>query len=119
MTERDRVVTGLPVYPRPTEAELQMVGNLPRRTAHAVHALLVASQEHGMPVTAGEVQVFDEEAIRVQATAKGLADARRLDLTTYTGRSGGVRYWIPTVLALNLRRHFEDRYLDDTKDGLL
>lgn len=113
MTEHDWTAVGLPVYPRPTEAELRMVNKLPRRTAHAVHALLVASAEHAMPVTAAEVQVYDEEAIRFQATAKGLAHARRLDLAIYTGR-----FWIPSVLASSLRRRFEDRYLSDTQDGL-
>jgi hypothetical protein len=103
----------LPVYPRPTEEELREVDQLPRRTAHAVHGLLVASREHGMPVTAVEVMVFDEEALSVQATARGLSDARRRGLASFTGK-----FWIPTPAAENLRRRFEDRFLDDTKDGL-
>jgi hypothetical protein len=66
-----------------------------------------------MPVAAAEVQVYDEEAVRVQATAKGLAHARRLGYAVYTGR-----YWIPTILAHNLKSRFEDRYLADTGNGL-
>lgn len=112
MTQRNWAAAGLPVYPRPTADELRMVDELPRRTAHAVHALLVASREHGMP-TAAEVMVYDEEARTVHATAKGLIHARRLRLASYTGK-----YWIPTPTADNLRSRFEDRYLDDTEDGL-
>lgn len=103
----------LETYPAPTPDDLRAVDDLPRRTAHAIHGLLVASLEHGMPVTAAEVQVYDEEAIRVQATGKGLSHARRLGYAMYTGR-----YWIPSSLAHNLKSKFEDRYLSDTAGEL-
>jgi hypothetical protein len=83
---------------------------IPRRTAHATHALLTASKEHNMPVTAAEVCIYDEEALSVRSTGSALREARVRGLAVFTGL-----YWIPTNFALDLRREFEERFLADTE----
>lgn len=87
------------------------VDALPRRTAHATHALLVASTEHKSPVTAAEVCIYDSEALSARSTGAALREARRLDLAAFTGQ-----YWIPWGAALDQRRDFESRFLRDTED---
>lgn len=84
------------------------VGSLPPRVAHAMHALIVASVEHNMPVTAGEIVIYDEEARNATATGAALREARAYGLAVYTGR-----YWVPTNRALDLRTGLEERYLRD------
>jgi hypothetical protein len=87
------------------------VEKLPRRTAHAVHALIESSRQANMPVTAAEAMLYDEEARSPRATGLALANARKLGLAVYTGR-----YWIPSFDALALRYPFEKRYLRETED---
>lgn len=93
-------------------AKVAEVAQLPRRTAHALHGLLVASLELKMPVKAHEVQVYDGEAITAHQTAAGLVHARRLGLAMYTGT--GSRLWVATEAAQGLRYAIEDRYLRET-----
>lgn len=88
------------------------VDKLPRRTAHAVHALLYASYEAGMPVSAAEICVYDSEAISVRATGAALREARRLGLAEYYPP-----YWVASYIAGNHRKDFEERYLNDTEEG--
>jgi hypothetical protein len=88
------------------------VEQLPRRTAHALHGLIVASKELNMPVTAAEAQVYDEEALTARHTAAGLRHAHRLGLVGYA-----VPYWIPSNAALELRAAIEDRYLRETEEA--
>lgn len=86
---------------------------LPRRTAHAVYALMTASKTLNMPVTTVEVLLYDEESLSVGSTGQALSHARRKHLAAYTGK-----YWVPTFFALDHRKEFEDRYLRDTGESL-
>lgn len=98
------------------------VQSLPRRTAHAVHALLAASNtvqggQHLPP--AHDVCLWDGEALSVRGTAAALVHAQRLGLAVYVPdmQNRALGYWTPTQLALEHRRAFEDRYLAETDDG--
>lgn len=91
------------------------VTRLPRRTAHAAHALIVASNTLQMPVTAVEVMVYDEEALTLMSTTAALTHARRAGLAQYSGRYGSGRYWYPSFTALDVQHQLEDRYLNDTQ----
>jgi hypothetical protein len=91
------------------KAEIARVAALPRRAAHAVHALLEFQASAAMPATAAEVCVYDSEAVSVRATAAALTHARRLGLVIFTGR-----YWLATPDAQNLRAVLEDRFLAET-----
>jgi hypothetical protein len=86
--------------------QIDIVAALPRRCAHATYALVAASRARNMPLTAGEVVIFDEEASSAVATGAALRHAQRRGLAVYTGK-----YWLPTNLALELRTALEDRYL--------
>ena len=88
------------------------VAALPRRTAHAVHALMACSRDLNMPVTAAEICLYDEEAQSVRGTGNALAHARRLGLAVFTGQ-----YWVPSFTALDMRGAFEDRFLTETEDN--
>lgn len=94
--------------------QARRAADLSRRVAHVTHALIVASQELKMPVTAGEVMVYDGESLTIMSTTAALTHARRLGLAVYSGRYGKGRYWIPSFTALDLARQLEDRYLNDT-----
>lgn len=54
------------------------VAKLPRRTAHAVHALLEASRELNMPVTSREIVIYDEEARDARSTGAALREANQI-----------------------------------------
>lgn len=89
--------------------------SLPRRTAHAVHALMAAgSIAYGNgpgPFTAAEVCVYDSwEALSPRHTAAALREAQKLGLAMFVPPS----YWTPTNAALALRGAFEERFLRDT-----
>lgn len=90
------------------------VAELPRRTAHAVAALLIASKDkNSSPLSAAEIMLYDDEATGPRATGNALAHARQLGLATYLGP-----WWIPSFAALELRHDLEDRYLRETaQDG--
>lgn len=91
-----------------------MVEELPRRTAHAAHALLVASGEHGGPPTAAEVCIYDEESLSPLATGQALHGAYMRGLCVRT--AGG--YWCPSNRCYELRPWLEDRFLRETaRDG--
>lgn len=90
------------------------VEDLSRRVAHVTHALIVATKELHMPVTAQEVMVYDSEAPSLMSTSAGLSHARRQGLAVYSGRYSNGRYWIPSFTALEMRAELEKRYLDDT-----
>lgn len=89
-----------------------LVAALPRRTAHALHALLEASAALHMPPTAAEVVVYDAEAANVRGTAAALRHAQRLGYCACT--RGG--YWVPGNAAYELGRALEDRYLAETEE---
>src|SRR5438045_2742998 len=93
------------------------VEKLPRRAAHATHALSAASAigdggGYG-PFTAAEVCVHDSfEALSPRHTAAALRQAQKLGLAMYV--PGGAGYWTATNFALEHRRAFEERFLRDT-----
>lgn len=89
------------------------VDALPRRTAHAMHALFEASRELRMPPTAAETCVYDEEAVSVKATAAALREAQRRGLA-----ANARGFWFVAGDALLLgRRPFERRWLVDTESS--
>ncbi len=98
------------VRPTPPDAAEQ-VAALPRRTAHAAHALLACCADMRGPAKVNEVIMYDAEALSTRATAAALSGARRARLADYWGR--GV--WVPTIHAHDLRAALEDRFLADTE----
>jgi hypothetical protein len=114
------VAAGSPERPAATPRDRLLddvwVGNLPRRVAHAVHALLEASgpYAHGMGIlTAAEVMLYDAEAMSPRSTAAALREGQKRGLVGYAGKG----LWVPTNRAHNLRRALEDRYHKDTSDA--
>ena len=91
--------------------KVRIVAALPRRTAHALHALLESSREMNMPVTAAEAMLYDEEAMGPRGTAMALKHAQRLGYCFVT--PGG--YWVPGNATYDLRYALEDRYLRETE----
>ena len=90
----------------------EAVAALPRRTAHALHALLEVEHDpslEGGPFLASEVVVYDEEALTARSTAAALRAAQRLGLAVCAGG-----YWTPTFRAYDLRGALEERYLEET-----
>lgn len=91
------------------------VESLPRRTAHAAHALLECASDlsgekaRSVP-TAAEVMLYDVEALSVRATGRALAAAASLGLAVRVPP----RYWVATNRAHGLRRELEDRFLRET-----
>jgi hypothetical protein len=85
------------------------VAALPRRTAHALHALVEAERTLNMPVSAQEVVVFDSEALNATSTALALAHARSLG---YCFLAKGL--WMAANRAHELRPQLEARYLKET-----
>jgi malate synthase len=67
-----------------------------------------------MPVTASEIQIYDEEALTVRSTSSALARARSHGLCVNAGR-----YWVPSYVALDLRGALEDRYLAEVGQATL
>lgn len=90
--------------------EASQVSALPRRVAHATHALLEASREHNMPVKAGEVVIYDIEALDARTTGRALSRAQRLGFAACARP-----YWIPTRAAYDAREDLEQRFLADTE----
>jgi hypothetical protein len=82
------------------------------RVVRVVHALLEAQREAGIPVTAGEVCVYDDGALTVRSTGAALREAARRGLAAFTGR-----YWLATNEAMDRRREFEDRALAQIDAG--
>lgn len=88
---------------------------LPRRVAHAVHALMeirndVTVGPYG-PYRASEIVLYDGEAMSVRATAAALREAQKRGLAVYVGRG----LWTAAGIALDHRRAFEDRYIRETE----
>lgn len=101
-------------------AEIQEeVDALPRRVAHAVHALLVCEADdlpYG-PFTAAEVCIFDgPDAFSPLHTGAALREARDMDLVSLWGRQKGVGLWSPTNKALDAKLQFETRFLRETEE---
>lgn len=98
----------------PTPDRVSLADRLPRRTAHAVHALMEVRNDPSIgpygPFKASEVVLYDSEAMSARATAAALRHAQRFGLALYVGRG----LWTATNAALNLGREFEDRYCRDT-----
>lgn len=94
------------------------VNDLPRRLAHATHALMAAAnvmEGNGPgPLTSAEVCVYDAEALSPRHTGAALREARKKGLVMYV--PGGEGYWTPTNFALGYKREFEDRYLRETEN---
>ncbi len=93
-------------------SKVERVAALPRRTAHALHALIESSRDLKMPALAREVILYDGEAMTVRSTSAGLRHAQFLGLAVFTGR-----YWTPTNAALDLRYALEDRYLREAVEA--
>lgn len=90
------------------------VDGLPRRVAHAVHALMEVRNDVSVgpygPFKASEVVLYDDEALSARSTAAALSHAERLGLAI------NIRgYWTATVLALDHCRAFEERYMRETE----
>jgi hypothetical protein len=95
----------------PTDNRQQTVDELPRRTAHALHALLACAKDIGGPVIASEVVLYDSEAPNARGTAQALrAGARRGYCFCIKGT------WWTTNALYEMQRALEDRYLRDTED---
>lgn len=79
-------------------------GQLPRRVAQVVHALLEATtQAQGGPLKAIEVMIYDRDAVTVQATTTALTSAMRHRLADRAGPG----LWMPTNSAWEMRRALE------------
>lgn len=89
--------------------KLAYVEKLPARMAHALHALLEATREHVMPVTAQEIMIYDWEAMSPQGTGAALREAQKRGLAVAV--PGG--YWVATNQTNELRYALEDRALRD------
>lgn len=90
----------------------EQVAALPRRTAHAAHALLATTRELGYgPLLASEIIVHDSEATSSHATGSALASACRYGLAD----RWGMGLWSPSTHARDLEAALEDRYLSDTE----
>lgn len=89
---------------------------LPRRVAHAVHALMEVRNDVTVgpygPFKASEIVLYDGEALTARHTARALREAQRHGLAFYVGHG----LWTATHLALDNCRAFEERYLADTED---
>lgn len=93
------------------------VNALPRRVAHAVHALMEVRND----VTVGpyghfkasEVVLYDSEALTARHTGTALREAQKLGLAAYIGRG----LWTATNLALENRAAFEERYIRETDEA--
>lgn len=86
------------------------VADLPRRTAHALHALLCAADDQHGPPSASEVVIYDEEAPSARSTAAALTSARRRGYCFCTNG-----FWWPTHHAYDARNDLEERFLADTE----
>jgi hypothetical protein len=86
-----------------------VVDDLPRRTAHALYALLCASTEQNAPPTAAEACIYDEEAPNAQGTGQALRNGHRLGLCFNTRG-----FWWPQPALYDLRTELEARFLRDT-----
>lgn len=92
------------------ERRQEIVDGLPRRTAHALYALLAATQAVNMPVRSSEIIVYDEEALSTQQTAAGLRHAARLGLAACING-----LWVASAIGNELRRPLEERYCAETE----
>lgn len=92
--------------------ETTVVAALPRRTAHALHALLTCNND-GIPSIASEIVIYDSEARSSKATAAALREASQRG---YCVCANGV--WFTTPAAYELRPALEARFLADTDDDL-
>lgn len=98
--------------PTPADADEQ-VAALPRRTAHAVFALLETQRQEGYgPFKASEIVVYDSEAISAVSTGRALFHALSLGLAD----RWGVGLWTPTNHATLLREALEQRFLRETEE---
>jgi hypothetical protein len=85
------------------------VAALPRRVAHATHALLAAAGQ--MPLKASEILLYDVEALSAASTGAALREAARKGLVA---NAGGL--WFPRERAHRLQAQLEDRFLAETGD---
>lgn len=92
----------------PADAAEQVAG-LPRRTAHALHALIVAEKELQMPVTAAEVAVYDLESFSAKGTGQALSSCCKRKLAVKAGK-----LWICTPAGRDLTAQLEERFLRET-----
>jgi hypothetical protein len=93
------------------------IKDLPRRVAHATHALMESSSPYayGMgPRTTREVMEYDSEALTLSSTFGALSRAMKRGLVART--FGRPALWFPTNLAHDLRGPLEDRFLLDTEE---
>lgn len=91
----------------------EQVAALPRRTAHAVFALLEAQRQDGYgPFKASEVVIYDSEARSAVSTGRALFHAMSLRLAD----RWGVGLWSPTLQATLLREALEERFLRETEE---
>lgn len=89
---------------------------LPRRVAHAVHALLAVRNDVNIgpygPFKASEIVLYDGEALSARSTAAALREAQKLGLAV------NIRgFWTAGRDALDNARALEERYLRETDDA--
>lgn len=102
----------------PSVTPEQWVALLPRRVAHAVHAMMAArdAAPGSTPVTTREVTVYDREAWSAASTGVALAHGVRYGLTIPAGRLPGEgRVWLATPKAHELKLALEDRFLREAE----
>lgn len=91
------------------------VTDLPRRVAHATHALMEASSPYAFghgPRTTREVMEYDVDALTLSSTFEALSRAMKHGLVARTLSRPVL--WFPTNLAHTLRGELEDRFLNET-----
>lgn len=87
-----------------------VVASLPRRLAHLVFALIVASREYNGPVTPAEIAIYDQEAM----TMASVYDLLRRALEEGLADRWGHGIYVPTLRAGDLAPWLEDRVLEET-----
>lgn len=92
------------------------VASLPRRTAHALYALLAIGEDNTRELTrqmptSAEVLLYDPESLSARSTGAALTHAARLGLCGYVRP-----YWMATGRAHALRSELEERCLREQEE---
>ena len=90
---------------------------IPRRAAHATHALMESSGPYAFgqgPRTTGKVMQYDIESLSTGSTFSALTTAMRHGLVMRTVSRPVL--WYPLNKALDMKTDLEDRFLSDTEN---
>lgn len=93
----------------------EVVAELPRRTAHALYALLAYARDKQVtgPFYAHEIVFYDPEATSTRSTGRALGYALKLGLVDRYGEG----LWWATNKTHTLRRALEERVLAEQKES--